>query len=112
MLPRILLLSAVLIWGWTFVATKILVTELGPVEILALRLALGIPFLGLVLWTKRVPLRFERADAAPLLLGGTILALPLSDPDRRDRDHDRQQYRVDHRHVAARPGCLVAGAAG
>lgn len=75
MLPRVLLLSAVAIWGWTFVATKILVAELGPVEILALRLAIGLPFLGLLLLVKRVPLRFGRADARPLLLGGAILTL-------------------------------------
>lgn len=68
MLPRVLLLSAVVIWGWTFVATKILVAELGPVEIFALRLAIGLPFLGGVLLVKRVPLRFARADARPLFI--------------------------------------------
>jgi drug/metabolite transporter (DMT)-like permease len=75
MLPRVLLLFAVVIWGWTFVATKILVAEIGPVEVFALRLALGLPFLGVVLLVKRVPIRFARADAGPLLLGGGILAL-------------------------------------
>lgn len=75
MLPRALLLAAVVIWGWTFVATKVLVEELAPVEIFALRLAIGLPFLGLILLAKRVPLRFERADARPLLLGGAIFAL-------------------------------------
>ena len=43
MLPRALLLSAVVIWGWTFVATKVLVAEIGPLEIFALRLAIGLP---------------------------------------------------------------------
>ena len=75
MLPRALLLVAVILWGWTFVATKILVAELGPVEIFGLRLAIGLPFLGGVLWVKRLPLRFTRADAGPLLLGGGIFAL-------------------------------------
>jgi drug/metabolite transporter (DMT)-like permease len=74
-LPRVLLFVAVVIWGWTFVATKILVAEIGPVEIFALRLGLGVPFLGLVLLAKRVPLRFTREDARPLLLGGAILTL-------------------------------------
>jgi drug/metabolite transporter (DMT)-like permease len=73
--PRVLLLSAVVIWGWTFVATKILLAELGPVEIFALRLAIGLPFLGGVLLVKRVPLRFARADAQPLLLGGATFTL-------------------------------------
>jgi len=75
MLPHILLLTAVVIWGWTFVATKILVAELGPVDIFALRLAIGLPVLGLLLLVKRVPLRFDRGDGLPLILGGAILAL-------------------------------------
>lgn len=75
MLPRVLLLSAVVIWGWTFVATKILLAELGPIEIFALRLAIGLPFLGGVLLVKRVPLRFARADAQPLFLGGATFTL-------------------------------------
>lgn len=74
-LPHVLLLAAVIIWGWTFVATKILVEELGPVELFTLRLALGVPFLGVVLVAKRVPLRFERPDVRPLLLGGAIFTL-------------------------------------
>src|SRR3970282_1875666 len=75
MLPRVLLLSAVVMWGWTFVATKILLADLGPVEIFALRLAIGLPFLGGVLLVRRVPLRFARTDGPPLLLGGAIFTL-------------------------------------
>ena len=75
MLPRALLLSAAVIWGWTFVATKVLVAEIGPLEIFALRLAIGLPFLGAVLLVKRVPLRFARADALPLVAGGAIFTL-------------------------------------
>ena len=75
MLPRALLLAAVVIWGWTFVATKILVAEIGPLEIFALRLAIGLPFLGGVLLVKRVPLQFARADVLPLLAGGAVFTL-------------------------------------
>ena len=75
MLPRALLLSTVVIWGWTFIATKVLVAELGPVEIFALRLVIGLPFLGVILAVKRVPLSFARADVRPLLLGGAIFTL-------------------------------------
>jgi drug/metabolite transporter (DMT)-like permease len=75
MLPRTLLLSAVVIWGWTFVATKVLVAEIGPLEIFALRLAIGLPFLGAVVLFKRVPLQFARADALPLVAGGAIFTL-------------------------------------
>jgi drug/metabolite transporter (DMT)-like permease len=73
--PRVLLLSAVIIWGWTFIATKILLSELGAVEIFALRLAIGIPVLGLILLVKRMPPRFSRGDLAPLLGSGAILAV-------------------------------------
>ena len=72
MRARLLLLSAVVLWGWTFVATKVLVSELGPIEIFALRLALGIPFLGGVLLLRRVRVRFERRDLRALLAGGAI----------------------------------------
>lgn len=75
MLPHALLLIAVIVWGWTFVATRILVAELGPVELLGARLAIGLPFLGLVLLLRRVPLRFARDDVRPLVLGGSIITL-------------------------------------
>ncbi|MBI3049913.1 MAG: EamA family transporter [Acidobacteria bacterium] len=75
MLPRVLLLAAVVIWGWTFVATKILLEELGAVEIFALRLAIGVPFLGLVLLARRVPWPFSSSDARPLTLAAAMLTL-------------------------------------
>ena len=75
MLPRVLLLSAAVIWGWTFVATKILLAEIGPIEIFALRLAIGTPFLGGIILAKGIPLRFGRADIAALLWGGLIFTL-------------------------------------
>ena len=64
-----------IIWGWTFVATKILLAELGPVEILALRLAIALPVLAILLGARRVPLRFDRGDLTPLLAGGAIMTL-------------------------------------
>ena len=64
-------------WGWTFVATKILLAELGPIEIVAMRLAIGLPFLVLLLLVQRVPLRFDRADVPPLLVGGAIVTVHL-----------------------------------
>jgi drug/metabolite transporter (DMT)-like permease len=75
LVPRLLLLAAVVVWGWTFVATKILLEEIGALEILALRLALGTPFLGLVLAAKRLPLRFERVDLPALVGGAAIFTL-------------------------------------
>lgn len=73
--PGVLLLSAAVIWGWTFVATKILVTELNPPELLALRLFIGVPVIGVLLWARRVPLTLTRVDVLPLVCGGIILAV-------------------------------------
>jgi drug/metabolite transporter (DMT)-like permease len=74
-LPHVLLFVAVVVWGWTFVATKIVVAEIGPVEVFTLRLAIGLPFLGCILLAKRVPLAFTRDDAKPLIVGGGIFTL-------------------------------------
>jgi drug/metabolite transporter (DMT)-like permease len=57
------------------VATKILLAELVPVEIFALRLAIGLPFLGVLLLVTRTPLQFARADLRAVLLGGAIFTL-------------------------------------
>ena len=70
---RLLVLAAVVIWGWTFVATKILLEELGPFEILALRLVIGVPVLGLVLLVRRASLRFGWNDGRAVLLAAGIL---------------------------------------
>jgi drug/metabolite transporter (DMT)-like permease len=76
-LAHLLLLSAVVVWGWTFVATKILLAELRPIELVAMRLAIGLPFLAVLLLVQRLPLRFDRADVRPLLLGGLIVMVHL-----------------------------------
>jgi drug/metabolite transporter (DMT)-like permease len=75
MLPHALLLCAVIIWGWTFVATKILLAELGPIEILAMRLAIALPVLCILLLARRVPLGFDRGDVPPLVAGGAIMTV-------------------------------------
>lgn len=75
MRPHVLLLAAVVMWGWTFVATKILIAELGPVEIYAMRLVIGLPVLVVLLLVRATPLRFTRADVLPLFVGGAILTV-------------------------------------
>ena len=37
------LLFAVILWGWSFVATKVLLQYLSPVEVMGARLLLGVP---------------------------------------------------------------------
>jgi len=75
MLPHVFLFSAVVVWGWNFVAMKILLAELGPIEIVTMRLVVGLPFLLVLLLVQRVPLRFDRGDVPPLLLGGAIVTV-------------------------------------
>jgi drug/metabolite transporter (DMT)-like permease len=72
---HLLLLAAVIIWGWTFVATKIVLAELGPLEIFVLRLAIGIPCLGILLAVRRTRLEFTRDDTQPLVIGAAVFTL-------------------------------------
>lgn len=71
---RALLLAAVVIWGWTFVATKICLDYLSPVELIGLRFLIALPvLLGLILH-QRVALTFvERRPS--LLMGAALFSL-------------------------------------
>ncbi len=70
---RLLLVASVVIWGATFVAMKILLGVVSPFELVGLRFAIGLPVLALVLWTKKIPLGFERRDVRALAFGASIL---------------------------------------
>ena len=72
------LLACVTFWGWTFVATKVCLKYVDPVELLGLRLLIGVPFLGLVIALKRLPLTFERRDLGAVLLGAAIIFVHLA----------------------------------
>jgi drug/metabolite transporter (DMT)-like permease len=73
-LPRVLLLFAVVVWGWTFVATKVCLAWVSPVELLGLRLLLALPVMGAVLLLRRLPID-PRKRWRPILAGGVILAV-------------------------------------
>lgn len=75
MTAHLLLLSAVIIWGWTFVATKILLAEIGPLEIFALRLAIGLPCLAVLLIARRTRLEFTPEDTRPVVIGAAVFTL-------------------------------------
>ena len=62
--PGALLLSAVIIWGWTFVATKICLEYLSPVELLALRLVIALPVLLALCLQRRIRLDLLRRPLA------------------------------------------------
>jgi len=67
------LLFAVILWGWSFVATKVLLQYLSPVEVMGARLLLGVPPMILALLVKRIFPRLPRRDWA--LMGACSLVL-------------------------------------
>ncbi len=73
MLARILLLITVVAWGWSFVATKICLEYMTPVEVLGLRLLTGLPFLFLVAAIKRVRFRFDPKTRIRLMAVSLLL---------------------------------------
>ncbi|MBI5266304.1 MAG: DMT family transporter [candidate division Zixibacteria bacterium] len=73
MLTRLLLLFTVIVWGWTFVATKICLDFVNPVELLGLRLLLGLPVLFAVIVFKRVRFDFTRGEWARVLIGAAVI---------------------------------------
>ena len=72
---RLLLLASVVIWGSTFVAMKIALAEVTPLELVGLRFGIGLPVLALVLRAKRIPLGFDRQDLPALAAGSAILVV-------------------------------------
>lgn len=72
---RLLLLVTVVVWGSTFVATKICLQYLSPAEIFGLRLLLAIPVLAGMIVTQKIKLMFSSAEWRTLLLGSGVLTL-------------------------------------
>ena len=72
MLARFLLLFTVIVWGWTFVATKICLAYMTPLELMGLRIMIALPVLLTVLLVKRVRLRFGDQKKS-LWLGSAII---------------------------------------
>ncbi|MBM2840530.1 MAG: family permease, partial [Bacteroidetes bacterium] len=74
-LIRVLLLITVIVWGSTFVATKICLAYLTPAEVLGLRLILAVPVLyGMILF-QRIKLDFSRGEKKRLLFGSAVLTV-------------------------------------
>ncbi len=68
------LLAAVVIWGCTFVATKVCLAYLTPLELLAARLALALPVLLVLARLKGVRLDM-RGHGRAWLLGATLIGV-------------------------------------
>ena len=72
---RLMLLICVILWGWSFVATKIAVEYVNPFELLAIRYIFGFPILLVILFAKKIKLQFEKRDKIAILLGSAILTI-------------------------------------
>ena len=67
------LLICVVVWGWTFVATKVALQYVTPLELLGLRLLTALPLLLVIAFAKRLPFEFDRKEKGAVLLGAAIL---------------------------------------
>jgi drug/metabolite transporter (DMT)-like permease len=72
---RLLLLICVILWGWSFVATKLCLSYLTPVELIGLRFLVGIPVLAAIIWVKRLRFEFDRRERRSIAFGSVVLAL-------------------------------------
>ena len=75
MRSRLFLLACVIVWGWTFVATKIVLDYVTPVELLGLRFLIGLPVLFLVIRFKKVRLEFPPEGRRQILIGSAIITV-------------------------------------
>lgn len=66
-----LLLAAVVIWGWTFVATKVCLAHMSPLQLVAGRFVLAAPTLLLVARLRGAPLRLP--PRTPLLVAAVAV---------------------------------------
>lgn len=69
----VVLLLTVIVWGWTFVATKLCLPYLTPAELLGLRLIIGLPVLYAILKIRRIPLEFSGVRKSQLLAGSAVI---------------------------------------
>jgi drug/metabolite transporter (DMT)-like permease len=71
-LPTLSALSSVIIWGGTFVATKIALTEVSPATIVWIRFGIGVLILGATVLARRQFALPDPSDLAMLALLGFI----------------------------------------
>jgi drug/metabolite transporter (DMT)-like permease len=72
---RLDLFAAVVIWGWTFPASRICLQYLTPADVLTVRLVLAVPILGAMVAFRGRRRRPTRHDLPALLGGAAILAV-------------------------------------
>ncbi len=71
-MARFLLFITAIIWGWTFVATKVCLTFLSPAELLGFRLLIALPILAGLIIAKGIKFNFQH-HRGKLLIGSLIL---------------------------------------
>jgi drug/metabolite transporter (DMT)-like permease len=74
-LVHLYVLLAVTFWGWSFVATKVLLRYLTATEVLGARLLLGVPLLALLMFSRGGRPRFARREWGTVAGGGLVLLL-------------------------------------
>ena len=72
-LARIYLLLCVIFWGWTFVATKICLNYVTPIELMGLRFLTGLPVMYTIARIKRLRFDFSPREKRSIALGSFIL---------------------------------------
>jgi drug/metabolite transporter (DMT)-like permease len=69
------LLFCAIIWGWTFVATRVCLQYLNPVELLGLRFLTALPLLLVVILVKGIRFDFTRRELRAILLGSLVITV-------------------------------------
>ncbi len=73
MLPVLQLLFAVVVWGWSFVATKICLSYLSPADLLGLRMLIALPILAVILKLKKVRFDLDAITLRRMGIGSLII---------------------------------------
>jgi drug/metabolite transporter (DMT)-like permease len=73
MFVNILILAAVIFWGLSFIGTKMALDYLTPIEIIAFRMLVGVPVIGLAVYKKGRPVRFRFGDYPIIITASVIL---------------------------------------
>ena len=69
------MLIAVCSWGWSFVATKIGLEYLTPVELIGLRFVTALPVLIIIMLSKKMSFKVERKDLMPIIIAALVVSL-------------------------------------
>ena len=78
MIPvRLLLLVTITFWGWSFVAAKICLNYMIPLEIIGLRCLLGLPVLLVIIFLKRLRPRFSLRETGTIVLSAAVITTRL-----------------------------------